>query len=261
MIKSDQSPTLLGCPRESQPAGATEPRNRGQHTCGSIFRHLFSHIILMLALFLFDIVNGQVLSPVLSGRTFEVGIQYKRFHRNLSQEFPLESDWGYLTGFVRYGLNSYITLSLEGTAHNFYNKEWPDRDYRLYSIGAGITTCIFATSGFDVGVSFHYNEALFFDRSESRYHHNVRNIVGAVRVERAFVISNQSVTVGILPAYIYDEDTMYPYGSHVVDLRKSYNNLGIVATADIFLFDRAHLFCHIVYADYFQPRIGLAFQM
>jgi hypothetical protein len=94
---------------------------------GDILKHSVVHSTLLLTLFLISNINGQVLSPVLDYETFEVGIQYKCFHRELSREFPLESDWGYLSGFAKYGLNPYVTFSLEGIIYNFYNRDWPEK--------------------------------------------------------------------------------------------------------------------------------------
>ena len=216
--------------------------------------------ICLLSLLLHSITSSQVLKQALPAKEFELGYQWKYFHRDLTHRMDAEAHWAYNSLYMRYGINKWITLSVEGGVNNVWFPEPEEGDYRVYIIGGGVTSCICDVRGFNIGLAIHYSEAVYFDRSLAIYHNVIRAVVAGVRIERALSLRKQNLTILILPAYIYDENAVYDCRIALSKTEKSHNNFGVAAGVDLLLINHIGLFCHIVFADYFQPRLGFGYQ-
>lgn len=229
-----------------------------------------SHLFLLLLL-VSNVTNGQVLSPELKTGKFEIGIFLKYFHRKMKyilnpEIFWHNDDWADFSLFIKYGVNRFITLSSEGAVYHVKDTRHPDRNYRNYIIGAGIISRIFEIQEFRIALSFHYNEIFSFDRAPYEkgdtytYHKNTRGVIGMIQVERSFSLYGQKLNFWAGPAYVYDEGLQYSslYFKPYID--RSFNNFGFVVGANFMLFKHLEPFFHIVYADFFQPRLGIGYQ-
>ncbi len=205
-------------------------------------------------------VNGQVLGPELSTGNAEIGYFHAWYHRDLDDKSPQEFNWDNTSIFVKYGISNYITFSLEAMITNSAGNKLPQRDYRNYSVGGGVALRLMRVKSNKISFGLHYKEWLGFDRSRSRYHKNHRGIIISVQIERKLALYNQQIIFWGGPAYVLDEIKQYPGFPYIPYTDESYNNLGFTAGFNFIIKKHFDPFIHIVYADYFQPRIGLGYQ-
>lgn len=216
--------------------------------------------LLFLPLFFPNKIEAQVLGPELKTRKFEIGFTGKWFHRKLNHDYSSDWDWGGLNIFVKNGINEWFTLSVEGFIDVYKSKKFPDRDYRDIYIGFGIIYRFCEINHFQMVLAFHYNERFCFDRSDSRFHKDIRSIIGSFQIEHKFTLLKQNVTLWGGPSYVSDKIIQFPWGTHTSVVDKSINNLGFAVGVNFLLFNHIEPFFHIVYADFFQPRLGIAYQ-
>ncbi len=216
--------------------------------------------LLFLPLFFPNEIEAQVLGPELKTGKFEIGFTWKWFHRKLDHNYSLDWDWGGHSIFVKNGINEWFTLSVEGFICAYKHKKFPDRDYRDIYIGFGIIYRFCEINHFQMVLAFHYNERFCFDRSDSRFHKDIRSIIGSFQIEHKFTLLKQNVTLWGGPSYVSDKIIQYPWGTHISVVDKSFNNLGFAVGVNFLLFNHIEPFFHIVYADFFQPRLGIAYQ-
>lgn len=217
------------------------------------------HILIIIILLSYQI-HGQVLGPEMNTGKFEFGFSLKRFHRIVEPGFPKERSWAYPAFFIKYGLNQRLTISAEGYLLNHDSKQYPNRDYRTYIIGAGVIFHILKIKNFRIALTSHYCEMLGFDRSEIEYHKSTQSIVMSIQFEQTFSSEGQYATFWFSPLYAYDMTIEYPWWSDITVKNKSSNNLGYAFGSNFLAFEHISLFYHIVYADFFQPRIGIGYQ-
>lgn len=218
-----------------------------------------SHLVLLFVLCGFCAVHGQILGPGLKSQKFEIGYIYRWFHRR-TQDPAYEPDWASEAIFMKYGITDWLTISAEGLVFKNMGSGFPDRDYREYNIGAGTALQILKVEFLQIGFSFHYYESFSFDRSEDTYHKRTNGFMGAIPVEYPFSLLNQNIILWIAPIYVYDEILNYSYGSYDPIVSKSQNNWGGVVGINCLLFRHFEPFFHLVYADFFQPRVGIGYQ-
>lgn len=227
--------------------------------------------LFILLIWCWNETEGQVLGPELEAGSLEIGCIRKWFHRKLEPHFLSGADWGCTSVFIKYGVNQWLKLSAEGAVYNLKSKRSPDGEYRTYVLGAGIVSPILRYKHFRIALAFHYSESFYFQRSPSRYHSNTRSIVSTVQVERTFTVYRQNVTVWVAPGYVSDEIIQYagrPYyiSEEITYYRekmyrnKSLNNFGLAMGTNFLLFGHIEPFFHVVYADFFQPRVGIGYQ-
>lgn len=205
--------------------------------------------------------NGQVLGPELSTGNAEIGYFHAWYHRNFDKDSPCENSAQSGTIYLKQKLHNTVTLFLESMITNYdYVKGFPERDYRRFTIGAGIVFRIFSFKSNLFAVSIHYKEWMSFDRSRDRYHQNSRNLSIAIQTEREFEFHNQLIFLWGGPAYIWDQVKQYPGSPYIPYTDESYNNVGFAVGVNTLIYKHLDPFIHIVYADYLQPRIGLGYQ-
>ncbi|MGB9722247.1 MAG: hypothetical protein ACPL28_12305 [bacterium] len=215
------------------------------------------HNFCILSLLLIGFSEGQILSPAIKKSTFEVGYTQKWFHRKMEPGYLTGIDWYSGTVLLRYGITRWFTITIEGIVSPYVKEKISDSNDRVYVIGAGIACRVLQFNTRQIGASFQYIEHFWFDQSETRYHSNTRGVLGAIQFTQRFSISNQEIMGWIAPAYIYDESIQYPYGQSLGLKDKSFNNFGFALGCDAVLIHRLSSFVHFVYADFFQPRVGI----
>lgn len=211
--------------------------------------------------------SAQLPGSVLEGGTLELGYSLGFFQRDLELVAPEgyvsdghQPDWGTSTLFARYGVAGWLTFSAEGMiGTGYFNDRFPDRDYRSYALGLGLALRLFGTRHLDISFAARYLERLDYDRSPAAYHKNLRNVSAALRLERTLDLGASRATLWLGPAYAYDRLTENPQpGLHFT--YESTNNLSIVLGGDALLFSHLRPALELVYADYIQPRLALAFR-
>ena len=219
---------------------------------------IFTPAVICILLLLYSLgAMSQIIGPELSARSFEVGYIVKSFHRDFDGHY--HAYWAEDSFFVRYGATDYLTFTGEGRI-GVGDSRYPECNTRVYGFGGGSIIRVFRIKPYSISFSFHYYETLWFDRSKWRYHKIVNTTISAIQIERSFDLSGQGAAFWIAPAYVYDESIHYPWGSYVSQIYRSKNNFGLIVGGDFMLFKHLHPFVHIVYADYIQPRFGVAYQ-
>jgi hypothetical protein len=218
-------------------------------------------ISILITVAITEQASGQVLGPELRTGNTEIGYFHAWYHRNFDRDSPYENSAQSATIYLRQKLHNAVTLSLESMITNYdYVKGFPERDYRRFTIGAGIVFRIFSFKSNLLAVSIHYKEWMSFDRSRHRNHQNSRNLSIAIQTEREFELHNQLIFFWGGPAYIRDQVKQYPDSPYIPYTDESYNNVGFAVGINSLIHKHFDPFVHIVYADYFQPRIGLGCQ-
>ena len=204
--------------------------------------------------------QAQVVSPSLERHALEVGFVYKWYERDFHSGFIGREDWSSGAVYLRYGACRWATISFEGGISNVHDDAFEGIDYRRYTIGGGLTVPCFRRADWRIEAASHYSEIFDHDRSENELQKNVRDFVVAIQVERFFSVRDQSVTLWGGPAYVYDQSLQYPGGTYIPVEDDTSHNLGFVVGANAVLFGRVAVFSHGIYADTFQPRLGIGFQ-
>jgi hypothetical protein len=202
---------------------------------------------------------GQILGPSLNAGKFELGYTVKFFHRDMSDILP--QDWWSPAIFGRYAINKWLTVSGEGIIGFEYPDERRYSDYRSIGAGAGLVVSVIEIKQLQVALSFHYFEIMWFDRLQNHSHQNLRSMIGAIQIQRKFDYLGQQITLWVAPAYVDDTLLEYiPYPGYAGVKYNTPNKLGLIVGSDFLLFKHIHPFAHLVYADYFQPRLGAGYR-
>jgi hypothetical protein len=196
------------------------------------------------------------MGPALERHAIETGFVYKWYERDFESAYVGQEDWSAGALYFKYGVCRWATLSVEGGISTVHHDDFPENDYRRYTIGTGLTSLFFTHSRFRIGVAGHYNEIFDHDRSDNQFHKNTRDIVVALQLEWTTKVRDQEMVFWIGPAYIYDQVRQYPWQTYQPVKGDTSNNLGLVIGVNMLLFDRASVFFNGAYADTFQPRLG-----
>jgi hypothetical protein len=222
--------------------------------------HKLSIAVLFVVMGMGAPAQAQVMSPSLERHQLEVGYIYKWNERDFDSSFMGQEDWSLGTAYLRYGVCRWATISIEGAIANVDHEGFGDSDYRRYTIGFGLTVPCYRSADWQVDVAGHYCEIFDHDRSANEMQKNVRDFAFAVQVERFFTVRDQSVAVWGGPAFVYDQSRQYPAGTYIPIENDTSHNVGFVLGVNAVLFKRANVFSHVLYADTFQPRVGLGAQ-
>ena len=218
--------------------------------------------LMLITLLVLTVVSAeaQVMGPILDRHVLEVGYTYKWYERDFESTFLGREDWSAGAFYFKFGACRWATFAFEGGISTVHDDDFPDIDYRRYTIGGGITAKAYRGSWFDISLSGHYSEIFDHDRSENQLHKNTRNIIAALQIEKGFDIGGQWLMVWGGPAFVYDQSRQYPWGTSNPVKNETSNNFGFVIGVNSTLFNRLDIFAHGVYADAFQPRIGAGVQ-
>ncbi len=171
-----------------------------------MIRYIMSLIIAVGTL---KYTSSQVLGPDLSVAKAEIGFFHASFQRNYDRDIPRNISAKCGTIYLEQKLHRTVILTLESMITN-YASGFPSRDYRTFTIGAGMSYQIFSYNSYLFAFSVNYKEWLNFDRSQERYQKNHRNLTIVAQVERKLELYNQSFSLWGGPAYISDLIKQYP---------------------------------------------------
>ena len=204
--------------------------------------------------------RAQVMGPALERHALEFGFVYKWYERDFESMYVGREDWSAGALYFKYGVCRWATLSVEGGISAVHHDDFPDNDYRRYTIGTGLTARVYERPGFRIEASGHYSEIFDHDRSDNQFHKNTRDIVAAIQFEGVGTIRDQQIVFWIGPAYVYDQVRQYPWRTHEPVKGDTSANFGVIIGTNVLLFDRIDVFFNGVYADAFQPRLGAGIQ-
>ena len=219
-------------------------------------------ILVLLTLVVLTAVTAraQVMGPVLERHTLEIGITYKWYERDFESTYLGLENWSAGAIYFKFGACRWATFDFEGGISTVHHDDFPENDYRRYTIGGGITAKVYRGRWVELSLSGHYSEIFDHDRSDNQLHKNTRDIISALQIEKEFVIGEQWLMVWGGPAFVYDQSRQYPWGTSNPVRNETSNNFGFVIGANAVVFQRLDIFANVVYADAFQPRLGAGVQ-
>lgn len=198
----------------------------------------------------------QSIERLLDKKGVEVGCAFRWYDRYFASDYG-RIKWGINNLVLRYGFTEWLTGSLEGYISNNHDNKFPDRDYRDYTYGFGFGSKIWAIDNFQVIFGIHYLERLDFDRSANQYHKLQGCFFATLKFQQRFYLSSAELLLFLSPAFVRDQLDEYTPGCSGSAV--SVHNFGISIGFDILAYQHVHLVAQILFADYWQPRLGIGY--
>ncbi len=228
----------------------------GKHACKAV-----GLAILFLA-FAADGAHAILLTPPAKPGTFALGATELWFHRTTKWDDragSVEDQFNLGTFWARYGAHRHVTVFVEfailnGDPHN------EGTSYRHINLGVGVNALLVEFEDFYVSAVLNYFENFQHDNQETTCHSITRHWAGLLQVGKTFPLtSRHETTLWWGPAFIKDQQ-IFDGGSCLNGRKESKDNLGVAAGADFLFWKHLEVFGHVVWADYFQPRLGIGYQ-
>lgn len=141
---------------------------------------------------------------------------------------------------------------------NFKDEIFPERDYKDYSMGLGLSTHLLRIKNINISFSASISRILSHDRSVYQHDKIQDDYSFMIQTERTFIIKNQKIKPFFGPVYV--KNILYDYNDFYTEVKgKSVRNFGFASGVNIILFNHIDCFSHIVYVNYFQPRFGIGY--
>jgi hypothetical protein len=195
-----------------------------------------------------------MLKPM-SAQQFEFGYTFRWYHRNLNPRYVTGTDWSADALYLGYGITDWFTTSIEGLVYRSGQKRYPEEDYRRTHLGGGMRVTAYSFDELTLNVVFHYSQFLDFDRSRARSHFDVRSIVSGAAIVYTPPLLESQFSIGVMPSFVYDEIGEYTSYGNFTSVSSS--NFGVLMGVEGLLFHHVRLFGDLLYASYWQPRIGV----
>jgi len=210
--------------------------------------------------------GGEVYAVLLTPRTepgrFTLGATELWFHRHTEwTDGSGESNDDYNLGafWVKYGFHRRLTVFAEfvvlnGDPHN------EGISYRHINLGIGGNVRFVEFEAFDAGLLANYFENFQHDNQATACHSTTRHWAVVLQIGRTFSLGPRHELVGWWgPSYASDDQTLS--GAVCANGNKeSQNNFGAAAGLDFLFWDHLECFTHVVFARYFQPRVGIGYR-
>ena len=210
--------------------------------------------------------GGEVYAVLLTPRTepgrFTLGATELWFHRHTEwTDGSGESNDDYNLGafWVKYGFHRRLTVFAEfvvlnGDPHN------EGISYRHINLGIGGNVRFVEFEAFDAGLLANYFENFQHDNQETNRHATTRHWAVLLQIEKVYPLGpRHQLSAWWAPAYIRDEQA-FDGGGFPASTNESQGNFGAAAGGDFLFWDHLEVFVHVVYADYFQPRLGMGYR-
>jgi len=205
-------------------------------------------------------VHAQVMGPTIERHELEIGYMFKWYERDFDSAFLGQVDWSAASFFLKYGACRWAAITFEGGLWDVTDDDFSSNDYRRYVFGAGITSLLYSSSRFGIGISGHYSEVFDHDRSRDQYHKNMRNITAAIQVQTGWQLERTQIVLWGGPALIYDQSRQYPWQTSEPVRDETSGNFGFVLGVNCLFVEHISAFGYIAYADAFQPRLGAGYR-
>jgi hypothetical protein len=203
-----------------------------------------------------------LLSPPTEAGKFSLGATELWFHRDAEwtdDSSPIEEKYNLGAFWAKYGFHKRLTMFaefalLEGDPHN------EGVSYRYINLGVGANVLLVEFGDFYVTALGNYFENFQHDNQASNRHATTRHWAVLLQVGKAFPLGSRHVlNAWWAPAYISDEQA-FDGGGYPASTNESQNNFGAAAGGDFLFWNHLEVFAHVVYADYFQPRLGMGYR-
>jgi hypothetical protein len=200
---------------------------------------------------------GQDLGRLIGEGEAELGYTLRWFERDVESEYDNPVTWFTPVFQLRYGLTSWLTFSVEGNITVDANSKYPERDYRDLMLGGGITISMVTRKDLNIFGSVLYSEMQSLDRSIYRHDKQVQSVLTGIGVQHTFAIQRILFSTFISPVYVYD--VVKDYTDSYNSTGTSQDNFGLSLGLSVTAFDHASIFGQVIFANYWQPRMGLGY--
>jgi len=226
---------------------------------GAIF---FGLLLAAIAVGAATTAHAVLLSPPTDPGKFTLGATELWFHRDTEwtdTSSPIEERYNLGAFWAKYGFHRRLTMFaefalLEGDPHN------EGVSYRYINLGVGANVLLVDFRDFDVSALVNYFENFQHDNQETNRHATTRHWAVLLQFEKAYPLgSRHRLNAWWAPAYIRDEQA-FDGGGSPASANESQDNFGAAAGGDFLFWNHLEVFVHVVYADYFQPRLGMGYR-
>lgn len=203
---------------------------------------------------------AQDVTLLLPERTMEMGVLYRRVHRDLGVDASArELDYSETSLVGAYGLTKHATLSAEFMIgdENFNSIEY---EVRYYLLGAGIQALLWKHDRYILSGGVGILGTLLVDRTGTECDENHHEFTANAIVQTSYLWRKYDITPWLGVGYQY-----YLLERESGD-RCSYfewfpeERIGVTAGVNVLLYERFHLYGNFLYIDYAQPRFGVSYR-
>jgi hypothetical protein len=219
-------------------------------------------LVALMLVFAANTAYAILLSPPAKQGKFSLGATELWFHRDSEWDDrggSVEDEFNLGAFYARYGAHRHLTVFVEfailnGDPHN------EGTSYRHINLGVGVNALLVDYEDFFVCALVNYFENFQHDNQESNCHSMTRHWAVVLQFAKTFPItSRHETTVWWGPGLIKDRQ-IFDGGACVNGSKETKNNLGVAVGMDFLFWQHLEVFGHVVWADYFQPRVGIGYQ-
>ncbi len=203
-----------------------------------------------------------LLTPRSDPGRFTLGATELWFHRDTEwRDGSGESEDHYNLGafWAKYGFHRRVTafaefVVLNGDPHN------RGKSYRHINLGIGVNVLFIDFEEFYVGGLVNYFENFQHDNQATACHSTTRHTAVLLQIGKVFPLgSRHELNAWWGPSYIRDRQII-DGGACEGGRKESLNNLGAAGGVDFLFWDHVEFFTHVLFARYFQPRLGIGYR-
>lgn len=204
--------------------------------------------------------SAQIMGPLLPESAMELGLRARWVQADMDQGASSAYVDQYDFSFpARIGVTRYATLSAELFAGN-QDAHSLEHDLRYYTLGGGFQALVWEKEPYVVSGAVHFSETLIIDRSGGECDREQFTLLATIQVQRTFQYRGQNVVLWGGGAQYYFSDDVVDGNNCTASGWNNSRTIGIVAGANLLLFDHAQIYYHFIYVDYYQPHLGVAYR-
>lgn len=209
-----------------------------------------------------DDSHAILLTPRTEPGKFTLGATELWYHRDTEwtdgygeseDEFNLGAFW------AKYGFHRRLTVFAEFVVLNGD----PHREglsYRYINLGVGANVLFLEFEDFYAGGLVNYFENFQHDNQSTACHSTTRHWAALLQIGRAIPLgARHELNAWWGPSYVRDEQ-IFDGGACPGGRKESLNDFGAAAGLDFLFWDHLECFTHVVFARYFQPRLGIGYR-
>jgi hypothetical protein len=205
--------------------------------------------------------EAQIMGLPIPPHALEIGYTHKWFHRDVETGPVDELKWEVGTIAVRYGALSRLTISFEGNTSLYKNDDFPGLEFERYTVGGGVVVEVWERGPWNLSTCLHYNEVYDHDISKTHFHKRVYDIIGGVQAGYCFEPLGQRMNVWAGPMVVRDVGENYPWDANEPIRSESSGDFGFAVGSELVAVNYIAGNFYVVYADYLQARIRIAFHI
>jgi hypothetical protein len=203
-----------------------------------------------------------LLTPRTEPGRFTLGAEEMWYHRDTEWDDGFgESNDSYNLGTIwaKYGFHRRVTgffefALLNGDPHH------QGVSYRYFNLGIGANVLLVEFEDFYVSGLVNYFENFQHDNRETACHSTTRHWAALLQFGKVFPLGEEhKLDAWWGPSYIRDEQD-FDGGACAPGRKESVNNWGFAGGGDFLFWDHLEVFGHVIFARYFQPRLGVGYR-